>query len=270
MRALHALLLAWLVLLAVPALASPPGLFRQVGFDQRLGATLPLDAPFREADGTPVTLGRYFGHRPVVLVLGYYGCPNLCGVQWRGLLESAREVGLDIGRDYQVVAISIDPTESPALAREKRRTYLDAYDRAGSDTGWHFLTGEQASIRRVAEAVGFRYVYDPELEQYAHAAGLVVATPEGVVARYLFGVRFPARDLRLALVESSAGRVGTPVDRLLLLCYHYDPANGQYGATVMNLLRGGGALTLGALIGFVWLSRRRESARPDGGQGDAP
>ncbi|MGD8616441.1 MAG: SCO family protein [Gammaproteobacteria bacterium] len=261
MKRLRRLLLAGICVLAHAAGAAPPDLFQRVGFDQMPGAALPLGTAFRDADGARVTLGQYFHERPVVLVLGYYECPNLCGIQWRGFLESARELALDVGRDYEVVAVSIDPGETAELAARKRQTYIRAYGRPGSAPGWHFLTGEASAIRRLAQAAGFRYVYDPERDQYAHASGLVVATPDGVIARYLFGVRFAPTDLRLALVESSRGRIGSPVDQLLLLCYHYDPANGQYGLLIMNLLRGAGVLTVGALAGFVVLSRRREARR---------
>ncbi len=256
-----------MTLLAGPAAATPQGLFQKVGFDQHLGAALPLDARLRDAAGRSVRLGDYFGKRPVLLVLGYFECPNLCGVAWRGLLESLKPLALEVGRDFDVVALSIDPHEGPAVARRTRDGYVKAYGRPGAEGGWHFLTGTEDSIGRVADAVGFRYVYDPEMDEYAHASGVVVATARGVVSRYLFGVRYPRTDLRLSLVESSDGQIGSPVDQLLLLCYHYDPTTGQYGLLIMNLLRGGGALTLGALVGFVVLSRRREvrtAERPPG------
>jgi protein SCO1/2 len=259
MNGLRSLLLACLCLCAHPAPATPAGLFQRVGFDQRLGAHLPLDTMLRDADGESVQLGRYFGARPVALVLGYYDCPNLCGIQWRGFLESARQLGLDVGLDYDVVAVSIDPRETPQLARQKRQATVRDYGRGESVAGWHFLTGTEPAIRQLAQAAGFRYVYDPELDQYAHAAGLVITTPEGVIARYLFGVRLDPTDLRLSLVESSSGRIGSPVDRLLLLCYHYDPASGRYSLLVMNVLRGAGLLMVSGLLGFVVLSRRRET-----------
>jgi protein SCO1/2 len=263
-------LLAGLCVFACQGSATPDGLFQRVGFDQHLGATLPLDAAFRDAEGHTVRLGQYFGTRPVVLVPGYYECPNLCGIVWRGFLESARQLGLDVGRDFDVVAVSIDPRETPQLAWQKQVAYRQAYGRAGTANGWHFLTGTAATISQLAQAAGFRYVYDAELDQYAHAAGLVVATPEGTISRYLFGVRFDPTDLRLALVESSSGRIGSPVDQLLLLCYHYDPANGQYGLLIMNLLRGAGLVTLATLLGFVVWSRRREARQTAAGNRAVP
>jgi protein SCO1/2 len=254
----------WLCLAASPAAPAAPGdLFQAVGFDQHPGASLPLDTPFRDASGQAVELGDYFGERPVVLVLGYFECPNLCGVVWQGLLESLRPLELEVGRDFDLVALSIDPGEGPRVAGEKRDAYLRAYGRPDSSPGWHFLTGTEKDIRRVADAVGFHYVYDPEIDQYAHASGVVVVTPAGVLSRYLFGVRFPRTDLRLALVESSEGRIGTAVDQLLLLCYHYDPTTGKYGVLIMNVLRGAGALTVTALLGFVAVSRRRERRGAD-------
>jgi protein SCO1/2 len=254
---------AWLTL--GTAAATPEHLFQRVGFEQRLGATLPLDTGLRDQDGHQVRLGDYFKGRPVVLVLGYYRCPNLCSVVWRELLESLQRLKLDVGRDFEVVAVSIDPKESPELAREKQATYAQDYKRPGTESGWHFLTGDEPAVRRIADAVGFHYVYDPEIDQYAHPAGLVVATPQGVVSRYLYGVRFPETDLRLALVESSNGTVGSPVDQLLLLCFHYDPKNGKYGVLIMNLLRVAGGFTAAGLVGFVLVSRRRER-RGTGGE----
>lgn len=256
MTALRLLLAAWLALHVATVFAQPP--LEGVDFRQRLGAALPLEARFTDADGRPVRLGDYFGQRPVVLVMGYFDCPNLCGVTWRGLEESLQPLALEAGKDYAVVAVSIDPGEGPAEARSRRRAHLREWQRPDAAGGWHFLTGAEGDIRRLAEAVGFDYRYDPAIDQYAHAAGLVVATPEGRAARYLFGVRFPATDLRLALVESSAGHIGSLADRLLLLCYRYDPATGQYGLLIMNVLRGAGVLTVVGLVGFVVTSRRRE------------
>jgi len=247
-----------LALIGGQASAAPDDLFQRVGFDQRLGAPLPLDAQFVDSVGAPVRIGDLLQGRPAVLVLGYYECPNLCGLVWQGLQESLRKVHLTAGKDFDVIAVSIDPHEGPKLAAAKRDAVLKAYGRPDSAAGWHFLTGDEAQIRAVADAAGFRYVYDPEIDQYAHAAGVVVTTPNGKVSRYLFGVRFPERDLRLALVDSSGGRIGSPVDQLLLLCYHYDPVTGRYGLLISNLLRAGGALTVAGLLGFVLVSRRRD------------
>jgi len=262
------LAVVWLAIVACPTAAAPDDLFQRAGLDQNLGAQVPLDARFRDSAGSTVRLGDLLGGRPAILVLGYYECPNLCGLVWQGLQESLQSLKLQVGQDFDVVAVSIDPAEGPELAAAKRKAVLKAYGRPDSTAGWHFLTGEESQIRSVADAAGFRYVYDPEIDQYAHASGLVVITPDGQVSRYLYGVRFPERDLRLSLVESSGGRIGSPVDQLLLLCYHYDPATGQYGLLITNLLRLGGAATVAGLLGFVLVSRRRDrrAEAPD----DAP
>jgi protein SCO1/2 len=256
-----------------PASEPEATLLRDVGFDQRLDESLPLDASFRDERGTEVRLGEYFGRRPVILALVYYECPMLCTLVLNGLTSALNVLRFDVGKEFEVVTISIDPRDTPTLAARKKATYLDRYARAGAEAGWHFLTGEQASIKRVAEAIGFRYAFDPEQQQFAHAAGVVVLTPQGRIARYYYGVEYPPRDLRLGLVEAGEGRIGSPIDQLLLYCYHYDPHTGRYGATVMNLLRLGGAVTLLALGGFVGLMvwresrrRHRETVWPDDGQ----
>jgi len=262
----------WFAVAAAPAMAAPDDLFRRVGFDQNLGAQLPLDARFRDSTGKTVSIDELLAGRPAVLVLGYYACPNLCGLVWQGLEESLRPLRLQVGKDFDVIAVSIDPDEGQGLAAKKRAAVLKASGESESAAGWHFLTGGEDQIRPVADAVGFRYVYDPDIDQYAHASGIVIVTPDGQVSRYLFGVRFPERDLRLGLVESSGGSIGSPVDQLLLLCYHYDPATGKYGLLITNLLRAGGAFTVAGLAGFVLLSRRRDrrAAEDGGGGGDHP
>jgi protein SCO1/2 len=236
-----------------------------VGIDQKLGAALPLDLPFRDDQGRDVRLGDCFGGKPVVLALVYYECPMLCTLVLNGLVSGLDVVSLTAGSDFDVVAVSIDPDETPGLAAAKKREYVARYGRAGSDRGWHFLTGSEAAIRDLAAAAGFRYRYDAATGQYAHAAGIMVATPEGKLARYFYGVEYPPRDLRLGLVEASAGRIGTVVDQLLLFCYQYDPATGTYGAAAFGLLRAGGALTvlaLGAYLAAMW---RREVRRARAG-----
>lgn len=253
-------ILAGLGLAAFGAAAAAQGLPPQseVGFDQRLGAELPLDARFTREDGHEIALGELFGQRPVVLAFVYYECPQLCGQVLSGLVRSLRAIPLEAGADFDVVAVGIDPDETPELARAKLASTLEVYARDGAEAGWHFLTGAADEIRRVADAAGFRYVYDPATDQYAHAAGLVVATPEGRLSRYFFDVEFPARDLRLAIVEAGAGRVGTAIDQVLLFCFHYDAAQGRYSLAIWSLLRVGGLATVGALAGFVVWSLRRE------------
>ena len=235
---------------------------QDIGIDQRLGERVPLELIFRDEDGREVRLGDYFGERPVVVALVYYECPMLCTLVLNGMVRSFRALSLDIGEDFEIVTVSIDPTETPELALSKKEGYLASYvegaERPGAAAGWHFLTGEQQAIDALAEAVGFRYVYDEEAGEYAHASGIMVATSEGVLSRYLYGIEYITRDLRLALVEASQGQVGSFVDQVLLLCYHYDPTTGRYGFAIMAALRTGGIATVGLIVGFVLLSLRRE------------
>lgn len=241
--------------------AGLPEPLREVGFDQRLGEAVPLDLAFRDADGRRVTLGDYFDGRPVALSLVYYECPMLCPLTLSGLAQSLKPLELSVGDEFQVVTVSFDPTEGPQTARAARDRYLPLYGRQGAEDGWHFLTGTQASIERLTDAVGFRYTYDADRGEYAHAAGLVVLTPEGRIGRYFFGTDHPARDLRLGLVESAGGTIGGAIDQVLLYCFHYDPQTGRYGAATWNLVRAGGAVTVLALVGFIVIMLRRERRR---------
>lgn len=236
----------------------------QVAYDQRLDEQVPLDVTFRDETGQSVRLGDYFGDKPVVLTLSYYECPNLCPLVFDGLERSLEKLRFDLGDQYQVVTVSIDPDETPAMATEKKATYMGRYGRPGAAGGWHFLTGEHESIDRLAQAVGFRYAYDPELDEYAHAAGVVVLTPGGKIARYFYGVDFPANDLRLGLVEASANRIGSPVDQLLLRCYRYDPVKGKYDLVVRKVFQLAGAVTVLLLGGFLLVLYRYEGPQtPD-------
>jgi protein SCO1 len=237
---------------------------REIGFDQRLGEAVPLDLAFRDSEGRAVRLGDYFGRRPVVLALVYYECPMLCTLTLNGLASTLGVVPFEVGRDFEVLTVSFNPEETPAQAAVRKKASIERYGRPGAAAGWHFLTGEAGPIARLTAAVGFRYVWDAETRQYAHAAGLVVLTPEGKVARYLYGVEYAPKDLRLALVEASENRIGSPVDQLLLYCYHYDPATGKYGAVVMRLVRLGGALTVLALASFMIFMWRRDHRAPPG------
>jgi protein SCO1/2 len=246
-----------------PAGQSPTAdLLRDVGIEQHLDACLPLDASFRTEAGREVRLGDYFKNKPVVLTLVYYRCPMLCTQVLTGFLKSSQAVPLVIGRDYEVVTVSFDPREGSELAAEKKRQYVRSYRRDGAESGWHFLTGDQESIDRLAETIGFRYRFDAKSGQFAHASGIVVATPEGRLARYLYGIEYSPRDLRLGLVESSAGQIGSPVDQVLLLCYHYDPLTGKYGWAISGVLRAAGMLTVLGLAGFLIAMYRRERRRP--------
>ncbi len=252
------------VLVAGACLASAdeerPPILRQIGFDQHLGDSVPLDLTFRNERGEEVRLGDYFGKRPVVLSLNYYSCPMLCTVALNGLASALDVLTYSAGREFEVVTVSFDPKEKPELAAQKKKVYLQRYKRPGAAEGWHFLTGDAPSIDRLTKAVGFRYVWDAETKQFAHPAGVVVLTPEGKIARYLFGIEYAPKDIRFAVIEASEGKIGTPVDQILLACYSYDPATGRYGASIMRLLRVGGVLTVLALGGFITVMLRRERA----------
>jgi protein SCO1 len=246
-----------------PAGKSPTApLLRDVGIEQRQGAPLPLDALFRDESGREVRLGNYFGDKPVVLALVQYRCPMLCTLVLNGFLKSSQGMPLEIGLDYHVVTVSFDAREGSNLAAEKKKHYVRSYRREGAAEGWHFLTGDQPAIDRLTQAVGFRYHYDPQSDQFAHASGIVVATPDGRLARYFYGIEYSPHDLRLGLVESSAGRLGSPVDQVLLLCYHYDPLTGKYGLAISGALRLAGSLTVLVLGGFLFVMVRSEFKRP--------
>jgi protein SCO1/2 len=240
-----------------------PAPLNRVGFEQRLNEQLPLDLPFKDEDGKVVKLGEYFGRKPVVLTFVYYECPMLCTQVLNGLESALRVLTESVGDEFDVVTVSFDPRETPALASGKKKAYLERYKRAGAEQGWHFLTGEQASIEALTKAAGFSYTWDEQTQQFAHASGIVVATPAGRLSRYFFGIDYSPRDLKFALMESTSERIGSLADQLLLYCYHYDPATGNYGFVAMGAVRVGGAVTLLALVGFVFVSLRRESHRLD-------
>lgn len=255
------------VLAAAASFAQPsappvglPRALREVAFDQRLGDRLPLDAPLRDEAGRVVRLGDYFGRRPVVLSLVYYECPMLCTLTLNGLVSALGVLTLDPGREFELVTVSFDPRDTPELAAAKKQAYLSRYRKPGAEAGWHFLTAEPDAIGRITESVGFRYAWDAETRQFAHPAGVVVATPEGRIARYLYGIEYAPKDLRLAVVEASAGKVGRPIDQLLLFCYQYDPTTGGYGVAIMRIVRLGGIVTVLALASFITVMLRRERA----------
>ena len=269
--------LGWILLLAAcqalpaaPAIQQPPdrrpplpAALRDVGIDQRLNEQVPLDLVFRDEEGVARPLSSYFGRKPVVLALVYYQCPMLCTQILNGLVSSLRSVSFRAGEEYEVVAVSIDPTETPQLALEKQKQYVKRYGHGPA--GWHFLTGDESQIKPLASAVGFRYVYDPKTKLFAHASAIMVLTPQGRLSRYLYGVDYAARDMRLALVEASENRIGTPVDQILLFCYHYDPVTGKYGAAALSLMRFAGitfVLILSTFLIVMWRrDLRREVAR---------
>src|SRR2546423_3401022 len=230
---------------------------KKVGIEQKLNSQIPLDATFRDESGREVKLGEYFrGGRPVVLTLVYYECPMLCNQTLNGLVGALEVVSFTPGREFEVVTVSFDPREGPELAAKKKETYLKRFRREGAEEGWHFLTGDKDSIERLAQATGFQYVWDEQSKQFAHASAIMVATPEGKLSHYFYGIEYSPKDLRLALVESSKGKIGSPVDALILYCYHYDPATGKF-APVMAVLRAAGVLTVFGVVGLILYLRRR-------------
>jgi len=235
-----------------------PGALGQVGIDQKIGQQLPLGLVFRDEDGKDVKLGQFFGSRPVVLALAYYECPMLCTQVLNGMTGALKTLSFDAGKDFDVVVVSIDPKDNFRLAANKKQSYVEHYGRPQTAGGWHFLTGTEASIKPLAEAIGFRYAYDANLKQYAHGAAIYVATPSGVVARYLLGIDFAPRDLRLALVEASNNHLGSVTDQVLLLCYHYDPSVGKYGVAILNAVRVGFVATVTGFLAFLFVSVRGE------------
>jgi len=241
----------------------PPQL-HDVTFKQRLGEMLPLDASFRDESGRTVTLGQFFGSRPVVLAFVYYQCPMLCTQVMNGLSSALKVLPFKAGEDFDVVLISFDPRDTPAIAAEKKRAHLEYWSTEKDGAAWHLLSGDEASIRRATSAAGFTYQWDERTGQFAHVSGVLVATPEGKLSRYFYGVEYSPRELRLALVESGQGNVGSAIDELLLYCFHYDPESGRYGLLVMNLVRLGGVLTVLFVAGFIVLMRRREMHPPLG------
>jgi len=262
-------LLLWLGL-ALPVRAHhvaqhEPAVLRQVGLEQRLHAFIPLDLPFRDATGTPVLLRDYFGTKPVILSLAYYECPHLCTLVLNGLLKTLRALSLTVGKDFDVLTVSINPQDPPALAAEKQAQYIRSYGRAGVANGWHFLTGAPEAIQRLTQAVGFRYSDDTAPGQFAHAAGIMVLTPQGQLARYFYGVEYAPRDVRLGLIEAAAHKIGSRIDQLMLLCYRYDPQSGTYSLTILRVLRLAGVVTvvaLGTCLGVLLRRERRSRVSP--------
>jgi protein SCO1/2 len=237
---------------------APPQL-RDVTFKQRLNERLPLDAMFKDEAGRTVTLGDYFGQRPVVFAFVYYSCPMLCTQVMNGISSALKVLPFKPGQDFDVVLVSFDPKDTPAVATDKKRAHLQYWSAETQAAAWHFLTGDEVNIRRVTAAAGFNYRWDEPTHQYAHVSGVLVVTPDGRLSRYFYGIEYSPKDLRLALVESAQGRIGSAIDELLLYCYHYDPESGKYGVIVMNLVRLGGVLTLLAMGSFILMMRRRDA-----------
>jgi protein SCO1/2 len=238
--------------------ANVPGALQGVGIQQKLDQLVPLDLTFRDEANRPVALSSFFHGKPVLLALVYYRCPMLCTQILNGVVSSLKAVSFNPGSDFEVVSVSFDRKDTPELAAEKKISYLRRYGRANTANGFHFLTGDEASIKALTDAVGFHYKYDPITDQFAHASGIMILTPEGRISRYFYGVEYAPRDVRLGLVEASANKIGTPVDEVLLFCFHYDPGTGKYGAIAINLLRGAGAVFVLVCGVFLLLAWRRD------------
>jgi protein SCO1/2 len=259
------LLIPALAMFLASSLSAQPGMptaFQKIGIDQRLNNQVPLETILQDEDGRTVRLGQYFSDKPVVLSLVYYACPMLCNMTLNGLNDAMEKMPLDIGTDYQVVTVSFDERETPPLAKMKRDSYVKKYGRPGAAQGWHFLTGNAVAVRKVAESVGFHYAWDTMTNQFAHASGIMVLTPQGKVSKYFYGIKYEPRDLRLGLVDASDRKIGSLADKILLYCYHYDPATGKYGPAVMRIMRLSAAATVFTLGMFmlIWIRRERRAS----------
>jgi protein SCO1/2 len=268
LRRIHSILVAIVVVVWAGAKSvdaqladQVPEVLEEVGVTEHLNAKLPLDLEFRDEDGNWVELGSFFdGERPVILTLNYYRCPMLCGLMLNGVVDGLEAMSWTPGAEFEIVTISINPLETPELARAKKQNYLKRLERPAAAKGWHFMTGRELEIKRLAETVGFSYTYDPVSQEYAHAAAIFVCTPDGRVARYLYGIEYPAQRLKFALLEAAEGTIGSALDQLILYCYHYDPTNRRYTPVAMNIMRLGGgatALILGISLGVFWIREWR-------------
>ena len=242
----------------VDPVTKKPVLLKDVRFDQKLDAQVPAGLPFTDDLGNAVTLGQYFGKRPIVLAMVYFECPMLCSQVLNDLVSALGVLSLNPGQDFDVVAVSFNPREGAGVAALKKAGYMERFGRPGTEQGFHFLTGTEAAITQLTDTVGFKYAWDEDIKQYAHAAGVIVLTPDGRVSKYFYGLEYSPRDLRLGLVEASDRKIGTPVDTLLLYCYHYDPTTGKYGLVAMRTVQGGGIVTVAAMVTF-WIVMWRRS-----------
>src|SRR5579862_277451 len=239
-----------------------PAALQGVTVDQKLNQPVPLDLVFRDEFGRSVPLSTYFsGHKPVILAPVYYTCPMLCNMVLNGVASTLKAISLDPGKDFEIVAVSFDPRDTPEVAAAKKASYLRRYHREGTDNGWHFLTGDETSIQALTSAVGFKYTFDKASGQFAHASAIMILTPQGKLSRYFYGVEYAPRDVRLGLVEASQNKIGNPVDQILLFCYHYDPATGKYGAMAINMMRFAGATFVLICGTFLFAAWRRDWRR---------
>ena len=244
---------------AGPAASAMPAALQDVGFSPPLNGPMPLDLFFRDETGRSGRLREYFGQKPVVLAFVYYRCPMLCDQVEQGVVGVLRMLSFNPGRDYQVVFVSFDSRETPEMAAEKKKKALAHFRRPEADSGWHFLTGSRESVEAATKAANFRFSFDAKNNLFAHASGVLLLTPDGRISRYFYGVEYPGRDMRLGLVDASAGKIGTPLDHVLLFCYHYDPTAATYSASILRIIRLAGVLTILCLVGGILISRRRET-----------
>jgi protein SCO1/2 len=243
-----------------PAAQNMPAVLQNVGFEPPLNGQLPLDLAFRDESGRNVQLREYFTQKPVLLALVYYGCPMLCNQTEQGVVGTLRMLSFNPGKDYEVVFVSFDPRESPDMAAQKKESAMTHFRRPETASGWHFLTGSKESIDALTKGANFRYSFDQKSNLFAHASGIMLLTPDGRISRYFYGVEYPSRDVRLGLVDASAGKIGTPVDRALLFCYQYDPTSARYSASILKIIRLAGVLTILALVAGMLIFRRRDIA----------
>ena len=243
-----------------PASQNVPSILQNVGFEPPLNGHLPLDLAFRDEAGRSVQFREYFSQKPVLLALVYYGCPMLCDQTEQGVVGALRMLSFNPGPDYEVVFVSFDPRESPDMAAQKKEVAMTHFRRPETAAGWHFLTGPKESVDALTKAANFRYSFDEKSGLFAHAAGIMLLTPDGRISRYFYGVEYPARDLRLGLVDASAGKIGTPIDRALLFCYRYDPTSARYSASILSIIRLAGILTVLGLVAAILIFRRRDIA----------
>jgi protein SCO1 len=244
--------------LGQPAKSLPP-LLQNVGFEPQLNAQLTLDLAFRDEAGRNILLRDYFRQKPILLAFVYYGCPMLCSQVEQGVVGTLRMLSFNPGRDYEVVFVSFDPRETPDMAAQKKETAMYHFRRPETASGWHFLTGSKESIDALTKAANFRYTFDPKTNLFAHASGILLLTPSGRISRYFYGVEYPSRDVRFGLVDASAGKIGSPVDHVLLFCYQYNPSSARYSASILKMIRLGGILTVLCLVVGILVMRRRDS-----------
>ena len=253
-------------IMSPPANVRPPGL-KNVGMRQNLNQPIPAGLTFTDDLGRSVRLGDYFGKKPIILNLVYFTCPMLCGEVLSGLENSLRMMKFDVGKEFDVITVSFDPHDTPEAAAKKKSEFLRRYKRPGAEQGWHFLVGHQDAIDSLTKAAGFDYEYDPKTRQFAHTAAILILTPEGRIAQYYYGIEYPPKDLRLGLVEAGAGKIGNVVDALLLYCYHYDPEQGKYSATILRVLRLAGVATMLFIGTFIFVMIRRGPSHDAPGAG---